>query len=186
MGSNPISPTIILDTSPLQALYRAGVLPVLRNVFDRILMPRAVYDETVASLPLAVPGRVPDLTDFPWIEVSEVPDTELAEAGAALVGKRRASELYRWFNRQIDRPEVEAIILAKRHGSPVVIEDNNGVKCALDFGVAVVNVADLLVEMERRHQIPDARACAAAILATGYYSKELRWLSWRRSQPGAP
>jgi predicted nucleic acid-binding protein len=128
-----------------------------------------------------MPGRVPDLTQFPWIEVSVISEVEIASVGAHLVGHRRSSQRYRWLNRQVDRPEIEAVILGKRVSGRVVIEDANAVKCATDVGVSVVNVAGLLIELERERHIADAKACATAIMATGYYSKELRWLSWRRS-----
>jgi predicted nucleic acid-binding protein len=123
------------------------------------------------------------LSEFQWIQVVEVSTSELSDAGAELIGNRRGSELYRWFSRQVDRPEVEAIVLAKRTSACALVEDNNGTKCASDFAVPVWNVADLLEEFERRRYISDAKSCAETILATGYYSKELRWLSWRRDRP---
>ena len=179
MGSNPISPTtLVFDTSPLQALHRVGLLPSLRAVSDRTLVPRAVFDETQASLLLTAPGRVPNLEEFNWIEVGVVPEADLISAGAVLLKTRRSTQTYRWFSRQIDRPEIEAIILAKLTTAHVVIEDRRGINCAREFQVQVTNVAELLQEFERRQLIAAAGPYATDILATGYYSKELRWLSW--------
>jgi hypothetical protein len=48
-----------------------------------------------------------------------------------------------------------------------------------------VNVADLLAELERHAHIDDATPYATRILETGYYSKELRYLSWRRTVTGS-
>ena len=90
---------------------------------------------------------------------------------------RRSSETYKWFDRTIGRPEIEAIILAKRASARAVIEDSNGIRCAIDFGVHTVDVATLLIELERERHIENAQVRAATILATGYYSRELWWLS---------
>ena len=168
---------LVFDTSPLQALHRAGALPNLRAAVERVLIPQAVRNETVASLPLSPPGRVPNLDEFPWIGVEHVGADDIASAGAVLAGSRRAVEVYRWFNRTIDRPEVEALVLARRVSGRAVMEDRNGVKCALDFGVPAIGVADLLVELERAGHLVDAQASAKTILETGYYSRQLWWLS---------
>lgn len=178
MGSNPISPTTLtFDSSPLQAVYRAGVLPIIRTAFERTLIPGAVFSETQGSLRLTAPGRVPNLEDFPWIEAVSITDDDLASVGAVEVKSRRSSKTFKWLDRTIDRPEIEAVILAKRASARVVIEDGNGVKCAMDFGVSTVDVATLLIELEREHHIGDAHVRAASILNTGYYSRELWWLS---------
>jgi hypothetical protein len=59
------------------------------------------------------------------------------------------------------------------------------VRCAAAFGVTTVNVADLLAELERHAHIDNATPYATRILETGYYSKELRYLSWRRTVTGS-
>lgn len=123
---------------------------------------------------------VPRLELFPWIGRVTVSDEEIAQAGAVLIRNRRSTERYQWFDRYVDRPEVEAVLLAKRESALAVIEDSNGVKCANDLGVQVVNVADLLLELESQGHIPDAQISAERIMETGYYSKELRWLAWRQ------
>lgn len=120
---------------------------------------------------------VPNLDEFPWIEAVPVADSELAAEGAVLVSTRRSSETFTWFSRRIDRPEAEAVLLAKRQSAPLVIEDHKGVRCAADFGVAVVKVVDLLLTLEQAGLIPNAQESAARILATGYHSRELWWLS---------
>lgn len=177
MGSNPISPTIVLDTSPLQALFRVDVLSQLRGIFARTLVPRAVFDETQASLSLTAAGRVPNLEDFGWIEVRALTDEDIASAGAVPIKARRSSTTYRWLDRRIDRPELEAVLLAKLTAGRALIEDRNGVKCARDSSVPVVSVADLLIELERDHHLGNAAALASKILETGYYSRGLWWLS---------
>jgi predicted nucleic acid-binding protein len=153
------------------------VLPIIRTAYARTLVPRAVFEETRASLPLTAAGRVPNLDEFPWIQVVSIPEDDLALLGAVPAKPRRSSEVYKWFDRTIDRPEIEAIVLAKQRSARAVIEDNNAVRCAADFGVQTVDVAGLLLELEREHHIEDAQARAASVLATGYHSRALWWLS---------
>lgn len=184
MGSTPISPTInplVFDTSPLQALHRVRLLPVVRASFSQVLVPGAVFDETMASVPQAALGRVPDLADFPWIEVVAMETQELLAAGAEHIKNRRGTEVYRWRGRQIDRPELEAVLLGLRLQASIAIEDAKGVRCATDAGGRVISVAGMLQQFEREGRVSDAGTVAQGILETGYWSRELQALKWRNA-----
>lgn len=112
----------------------------------------------------------------------EVSDEELAKAGATFHAPRRTTCAYAWEGRLIDRPELEAVLLARRLSGRIVMEDDAGIKSARAVGVVVMGVAEILDEMERAGHFSDADVRARAILATGYHSQKLEWLS-RRAWP---
>ena len=55
-----------VDTSPLLYFYRIDQLTLLRRLFDRVLVPEAVVTELAKGKAQGV--RVPNFTDYPWIE----------------------------------------------------------------------------------------------------------------------
>jgi predicted nucleic acid-binding protein len=168
---------LVVDTSTLQALHRGDLLALVAAAFERVAIARAVFDETARAVVATGPERAPDLAKHPRLDVATIDDTEIESAGAIALKPSRATTLYRWLGRQIHRPELESVILAKRDDARLAIEEKNGVKCAADFGVRVVGVADLIVELERGGHVTDARARARRILDRGFDGQKLRWLA---------
>jgi predicted nucleic acid-binding protein len=168
---------MIFDSSPLQALHRASVLALLERAYEQVAIPGAVAAEMRASLAASGPSKVPDLDAYPWLRVHEVSDDEVARAGAIEPRSYRSTTRYRWGAGQINRPELEVLLLAARLGAKAVVEDRQALACAPTAGVEALGVAQLLCDLEERGFLDDAPARASAILATGYFSLDLRVLS---------
>jgi len=144
-----------------------------------LLLPPAVGEETRGSFLRAGGERVPDLRAHPWIRIGPVGDGALAAFGATLLGPRRHTVEYSWRGFRLDRPELEAVLLAHRAGATLLIEDDGGVRCARLCGVRVTGVAAVLRDLCRagRLDLAEAGRRARAILETRYHSRELEWLS---------
>jgi len=144
-----------------------------------LLIPSAVEEETRGSFLRAGGEKVPDLVAHPWIRIEPVRDEELAAFGATPLGPRRHTLEYSWRGYRLDRPELEAVLLARRVGATLLIEDDGGLRCARLCGVAVTGVAAVLRDLCRagRLDLAEAGRRARAILDTRYYSRELEWLS---------
>jgi predicted nucleic acid-binding protein len=177
VGSTPSSPILVLDTSTLQALHRGEVLSALHGANRALIVPGGVAAETACSREIEGSDRVPDLASLPFIRVVEVKDEELERAGAQLVGPRRRTTSYRILGGTVDRPELEAVLLAASERARLVLEDAKGRSLAARMGVAVTDVSDLLVELEADGAIDDSPAVARRILATNYGSDRLTWLA---------
>lgn len=182
MGSNPISSTeltakLVLDSSPLQALHRCGALSLLSGAYAEVWLPGAVEDETRRSHAELGDGRVPDLDRYPWMRIARFEDDQLAAAGAVVLKAYRATTRYRVGERQVDRPELEAVLLAARLGAFIVIEDNKGLLCARDANVVAIGTADVLCDLETRAHLADATVFAQAIRDTGYHTRDLAYLA---------
>ena len=93
-------PEVFAKTTPLQDLHRLGRLDWRREFSGRIVVPTAVADELEAGRRLG--ARVPELAEFPWIEI------------------RRPAEPMPAFPRFIHRGEAEVLVLARTAAAPLV------------------------------------------------------------------
>lgn len=74
--------TAIADTSPLQYLFQVGLLELLRELFETVLVPVAVRDELQVGRSLGF--DVPDPADHAWMSVrptTRAPALERFELG---------------------------------------------------------------------------------------------------------
>lgn len=109
---------IIADSGPLIALARIRHLHLLPAIFGRVVIPAAVLRELTEG---AAEGRVgaEDVRSAAWIDVRDA-DPELSAA----------------FSLIVDRGESEAIALAVRAPSSLlVMDDRRGRRLALDRGL---------------------------------------------------
>ena len=58
---------VFCNTSPLQYLHQLGLLPVLRRLAGRVIVPPAVVQELAAGRAQGL--NVPDAANLDWIEV---------------------------------------------------------------------------------------------------------------------
>jgi hypothetical protein len=187
VGSNPISSTVVrlvFDSPPLQALHRCGVLSRVQTTYATVAVPASIAVETARSREASGPERVPDLAGHPAIRAINVDDAELIAAGATFLKAHRSTSIYTIDGRQIDRPELEAVLLARRMAAIVVAEDLAAVRTAAGLNVPCVGTAELVCDLELRRLIDDAVATAQMIWATRYRSDDLKLLAsgtWRRS-----
>jgi|JI10StandDraft_1071094.scaffolds.fasta_scaffold17475_1 hypothetical protein len=175
MGSNPISSTVlrlVFDSPPLQALHRCGLLELVARAYQAAV-PTSIADETARSREASGPDRVPDLAAHPQIAQAEVSDDELARAGARFLKVHRATTVFTIDGRQIDRPELDAVLLARRTGAVVVAEDLAAVRTAAALAVPCIGTAELLCDLELAGHVADAVAAARAIRATRYSGDDL-------------
>ncbi len=111
---------IIADSGPLIALARIRHLHLLPAIFGRVVIPAAVLRELTEG---AAEGRVgaEDVRSAAWIDVRDA-DPELSAA----------------FSLIVDRGESEAIALAVRAPSSLlVMDDRRGRRLAIDRGLRV-------------------------------------------------
>lgn len=60
-------PDLVCDTSAIQYLHQLGLLHVLRELSERVLLPPAVRDELDVGRQAGV--DLPELTRTPWLEI---------------------------------------------------------------------------------------------------------------------
>lgn len=116
---------VVSDTSPITNLMRIGRINLLRDLFETVVIPSAVYDEIAF---LADQRSAIDAIE--WISV--VPITDLG--------------LFRRLSTSIDRGEAEAITLSvELSASILLIDENAGRREAERFGLEVTGLIGVLI-----------------------------------------
>jgi len=122
---------VISDTTALIVLAKSDAFSLLSNLFQKIYIPQAVYDELMFKDDI-VNYRI---KAFDKIEVKSVSD---------MVTLERIKTL------KIDKGEVEAISLALELNLMLIIDERKGRKIALDQGLKIVGVLGILIENYRK------------------------------------
>ena len=125
---------VISDTTALIILAKSDAFSLLSNLFQKIYIPKAVYDELMVKDDI-VNYRI---KEFDKIEVKPVTNTATLERIKTL---------------KIDKGEVEAISLALELNLMLIIDERKGRKIALNQGLKIVGVLGVLIENYRREFI---------------------------------
>jgi len=124
---------VVANASPLINLARIGRLDLLRKLYGELLIPEAVWQETVIA-GAGEPGA-DQIRDAPWIKVLEV-------ANRALVAALR---------QDLDAGEAEAIALAlETQANFLLMDERIGRETALHLGVGRMGLIGVLVEAKNR------------------------------------
>jgi len=126
---------IISDTSAIINLAAIDQLELLHTLFQEIIIPPAVYNEITAQSK-DQPGS--GLTQFPFIKVSKLPNTNFAEA----------------LKLELDDGEAEAIALAVELKSDLLlIDEHKGREIAEKFDLKYIGVLGILIEAKQKKHI---------------------------------
>ena len=125
---------VISDTTALIILAKSDAFSLLSNLFQKIYIPKAVYDELMVKDDI-VNYRI---KEFDKIEVKPVTD---------MITLERIKTL------KIDKGEVEAISLALELNLMLIIDERKGRKIALNQGLKIVGVLGILIENYRKEFI---------------------------------
>lgn len=130
---------VVSDTSPIRALDYLGLLPILHELFDQVLIPPAVRDEL--TLPLPKFAAV-ELSRYDFVEVRNPQDQD------------RLTQLLR----TLDRGEAEALTLAlERHSPLILIDELKGRRVAAELGIVPLGAIGVLLRAKSRGLITEIR-----------------------------
>jgi predicted nucleic acid-binding protein len=128
---------VVSNTSPITNLAAVGQLSLLQQLYENIVIPQAVYDE-MAGLGYTVPGTV-EVQTLSWIQIQQVRNLTLV------------TEL----QRELDKGEAEAIVLAVELGADALLMDERrGRRIASRFGLNVIGLLGVLLEAKHSGLIP--------------------------------
>ncbi len=142
---------VVSDTSPLTALLAVGKCGVLAELFDEVVIPKAVGQELLRCHP-----QLPA-----WLGVAAAKDTARVNQYA----------------RSVDAGEAEAIELAlELHADRLLIDERKGRRLAVQEGLEVIGLLGVILLARRRGIIPSARALLQRLddEAGMYLSPEIR------------
>ena len=110
---------IVSDSTTLIILFDLERLELLSNLFDEIYIPSSVYGEISVKKEIELPA---------FIQVKEVEES---------------SDL-KLLRKLLDEGESEAIVLAKKMGLGIIIDEKKGRKIAVNYGLEIIGLLGIV------------------------------------------
>lgn len=145
---------VISDTSVITNLAAIHHLQLLSQLYNRVLLPEAVYRE-LADIEPPVPGTL-EVQTASWLEIREVTNRETVE--------RLQNEA------KLDPGESEAIALTLELGADLLLIDERRGRAEADrLGIKITGLLGVLVEAKRKNLIDAAKPLIDALIATSEF-----------------
>ena len=146
---------VVSNSSPLIHLGKIGLLDLLAEQFDQILVPRAVWQEAVEE-----GGDEPDakaIASASWIRVQDVPPSQLLTTLLAL----------------LDKGEAEAIVLAMEIGADLILLDESDARnIAKFYNLRKTGLLGVLIKAKRQGRIQSLKVYLEQLRNTGFHLSE--------------
>jgi uncharacterized protein len=141
---------VILNNTPLVALWILGRLDLLRDLYQEVLIPSAVEEEFFAT-----EGQVrrKALSEAPWIRTVELshPRRALAYAG-------------------LDQGEAAVLALAEeRDARLVVLDERKARRYAERMGLSLTGTLGILIAAKRAGLLGSISDCVSQLLGAGLF-----------------
>ena len=142
---------IVSNASPLIVLLKINKLSILKELFEKIIIPEAVYKEITAKEPDKL---IFDKTG--WIKTRSVTNIEMTTLLEKLVNSG----------------EAEAIVLAKELKVTLLIDDAKARKHAKLLNIELIGTLGLLKIAKKNGLVQSVRKVIEDMLAEGYYIED--------------
>ena len=128
---------VISDTSPIINLAIVGELELLRQLYDKVIIPQAVYNEIVVE-GVGQTGAE-EVETLEWIEVKAVADRPMVTALEA----------------DLDVGEAESIVLAlELEADLLLLDERKGRIVAARLGINHIGLLGVLIKAKQEKLIP--------------------------------
>ncbi len=128
---------VVSDTSPISGLYRIGHLHLLQLLYQKVILPNAVYQELLRLQSFGYDLK--EILASDWIEVKSPAHT------VDVVDLRK----------ELDEGEAEAIVLAKElHADLLLMDEAKGRMIARREGMHIIGLIGVLAEAKAEGHIP--------------------------------
>ena len=147
--------SVIANSTPLISLAKTNELDILKEIYNQIVIPKAVYEE-VAISGRGKKGSV-EITSAEWIKVKEVRDEKLKK----------------FLQMELGRGEAEVIALAcEVNADLVIIDENRGRGIAKRFGLKVTGTMGTIIEAKKRGLLNNVREKLDELINAGIWIGE--------------
>ncbi|MBX2928765.1 MAG: DUF3368 domain-containing protein [Saprospiraceae bacterium] len=125
---------VVSDTTAITNLIQINLLSVIHNLYGRLIIPQAVYDELSE---FADQDKV--LDDHSWIEVKTIDNRRL----------------FQKLKKELDAGEAEAIVLGiELNADLLVIDEIKGRRLAKENGLRIIGLVGILIAAKTKDLIP--------------------------------
>ncbi|MEH2279755.1 MAG: DUF3368 domain-containing protein [Nostoc sp.] len=143
---------IVSDTSPITNLAAIGQLDLLHQLYSRVIIPQAVFNEMV-GIDKVVPGAV-EVQQLSWIQTQTI------------VNSQQVTEIQENQN-NIDLGEAEAIILSlELKADLLLMDERRGRTVATSYGLNVTGLLGVLLQAKKQRLIPAIKPLIDRLIAT--------------------
>ena len=137
---------VIVNSTPLIILSKIGELEILKNLYEEIIIPRAVFDEVTI--------KSDAIKNLSWIKILEVQDKSNRKI----------------YQAKLHDGEVEVMMLAKEISADLLIIDDNAAKKFAKFlGFTVTGTLGILLKAKSEKIISEVRPILEKMLAEKFY-----------------
>lgn len=145
---------VIVNSTPLIILCNIGKLEILKELYEEIVIPQAVYAEVTVKEDSACQ----QIVSAEWIHVEQIKDQSDK----------------RMYKAKLHAGEVEVMILAQEDEKAdlVVIDDNAAKKTAKYLGLTVTGTVGILLKAKKRGIIKEIRPILENMKGKGFYISE--------------
>ena len=145
---------VVSDTSPITNLAAVGQLDLLRQIYGRVIIPEAVFQE-LTVVGGHHPGAVAQQLD--WIETRSV-------SNRLLVNVLRVD---------FDDGEAEAIALAQEMAADLLLIDEHlGRAVATRLGIRIIGLLGVLIEAKHRGLVQEVKPLVDTLMNLGFHVKQ--------------
>ncbi|QEI43653.1 hypothetical protein BMF77_04273 [Dolichospermum sp. UHCC 0315A] len=146
---------IISNTSPISNLAAIGQLTLLQQLYGKVIIPQAVYQEILAC-GSTDPGTLA-LQTLDWIEVIPVTNVVLIQTLQTI----------------LDPGEAEAIALAvELNADRLIIDERKGINEAIKSSLQVTGLLGIILAARQQGFIPLVKPILDDLIANGFWIRE--------------
>jgi len=151
----------VSNTTPIISLSSIGKIKILKDLFQEIIIPQAVYDEIKAKQ-----GYGYDEVDLSFITVQTIRDTEQEKL----------------LLEQLDAGEVQTIVLSKEiNADNTIIDENTGYTIAKKSGLNVIRTLSILLKAKEVGIITEVKPLLDKMISKGrWYSNHVYYSFLRK------
>ena len=131
---------IVADSSTLIALLDTDNFGVIFKLFDQVIISDVVYQEVIYT------GEHQAIINRHIVQ-SQI-DKQVIEY----------NELYEMLIKRLDRGEAESIVLAKKTGLPLLIDEKKGRSIAKSLGVSIIGLIGIILQLIKTDKISKQEA----------------------------
>lgn len=143
---------VIVNSTPIILLSNINQLELLKQLYETITIPQAVYDEVTAKPDSACQNLK---NHFDWIKVEKI----------------RNPIQKKMYEAKLHDGEVEVMILAQEElkADLVILDDNSAKKTAKFLELSVTGTLGVLVKAKQLNYIEKVKPLMDALIANGFF-----------------
>jgi len=154
--------TVVSNTSPLIWLSKIGRIALLKKLFGEVIFPEEVYKEAVErglQEGLSDALAIKECIDQGWVKISKLNEREI------ILCQKMVEHAF-----EIHQGEAQAIILARRTGALLLMDESSGRAFAETLGLKVRGTLYVVMKALREELLgrTEAKEMVLALVSKGF------------------